>query len=136
MNMKKLILLLALFLFGCGSISKFDYQPGQVLSSSIGSPMIRWVVGTHMGVQKYGKEMELVYSGKTNSTVKIAYREYAYSQRTGWGDDLLARPAFSQDLTYDLAESKQIAFQDIVLEVKDATNSQISFSIAKAPKLE
>lgn len=122
-----LILLLVIQVSGCGSINKFDYQNGQIMTANVGSTMIRWTQGSQFGLAKYGKEMELVYSGKTDSTLRLSYREYVYDRTV-----LLARPAFSQDLTYDLKISKQIAFQDILLEVQDADNSKVTFKVVKA----
>lgn len=66
---------------------------------------------------------ELIYNGKTKDTIKVAYREYK---------DDLARPAFYQDLTYDLSESKIIGFRRMNIEVIEATNSSIKF-IVKSP---
>lgn len=66
---------------------------------------------------------ELIYNGKSKDTIKLAYREYK---------DDLARPAFYQDLTYDLSESKIIGFRSMNIEVIEATNSSIKF-IVKSP---
>jgi hypothetical protein len=45
---------------------------------------------------------ELVYSGKSGSTLRVTYREYVND---------LARPAFYQELSYDLNESSEIVFK-------------------------
>jgi hypothetical protein len=63
---------------------------------------------------------QLIYSGKTGNTIRIAYREFGNN---------LARQAFSQELTYDLSESKIIVFRGTQIEVKEATNSSITFII-------
>ena len=65
-------------------------------------------------------EAELIYSGKSGDTIKLVYREYL---------DGLARPAFTQDLEYDLSESKTIAFKTLVIDVLEATNSSIRFIV-------
>jgi hypothetical protein len=67
-------------------------------------------------------KQELIYNGKTKDTIRLSYREYV---------DDMARPAFYQDLTYDLAESREIAFRDIRIEVLEATNSGIKFFVKK-----
>ena len=65
-------------------------------------------------------EAELVYSGKSGDTIKLVYREYL---------DGLARPAFTQDLEYDLSESTTIGFKTLVIDVVEATNSSIRFIV-------
>jgi len=61
---------------------------------------------------------ELIYNGKSKDTIRLSYREYAND---------MARPAFYQDLTYDLSESREIAFRDLRIEVLEATNLAIKF---------
>ena len=63
---------------------------------------------------------ELIYSGLSQDTIRISYREFS-------GD--LARPAFYQELIYDLSESKRITFRSIVLEIIEATNSSLTFKV-------
>ncbi len=55
---------------------------------------------------------------------EIAYREYK---------DGMAQLAFYQDLTYDLSDTKIIGFRDILIEVIEATNTNIEF-IVKSKK--
>lgn len=73
-------------------------------------------------ISKNELRQELVYSGKSGSTIKVSYREFS-------GD--MARPAFTQDLTYDLAESKEIAFRSIVIKVVEATGGKIKYKVVK-----
>lgn len=63
---------------------------------------------------------ELLYSGFSHGTVRLTYRELK---------DDMARPAFYQELTYDLEESKTIVFRSIKIEVIEATNSYLSFKV-------
>jgi hypothetical protein len=65
-------------------------------------------------------KQELIYNGKSKDTLRVSYREYV---------DDLARPSYFQDLTYDLSESKEIAFRDIKMDVLEATNTNIKFII-------
>ena len=67
-------------------------------------------------------KQELIYNGKSKDTIRLSYREYIKD---------MARPAFYQDLTYDLAESREIAFRDLRIEVLEATNSAIKFFVKK-----
>lgn len=68
-------------------------------------------------------KQELIYNGKSGSTIRLSYREYK---------DDFARPAFFQDLSYDLSEEKIIGFKGMKIEVNEATNSLIRF-IVKSP---
>lgn len=74
-------------------------------------------------IQKGSFKQELIYNGQSKDAVRIAYREFK---------DDFARPAFSQDLTYDMTESKEIGFRGMIIEVVEATNSFIKF-IVKQP---
>lgn len=68
----------------------------------------------------------LTYTGKTESTIKIAYREF-----TGVNDRSHARPAFALDLEYDILPTGATltTYKDIQIEVIDATSSQIEFKV-------
>ena len=59
-------------------------------------------------------KQELVYNGRTGSTIRFMYREYK---------DDLARPAFTQNLVYDLKQSNNVVFQSVELEVLEQTLS-------------
>jgi hypothetical protein len=65
---------------------------------------------------------EILYNGKSKDTIKITYREYMND---------MARPAFYQDLNYDLAESKIIGFKGTQIEIIKATNSDIQYKVIK-----
>lgn len=65
-------------------------------------------------------KQELVYTGKSRENIRFQYREYR---------DNFARPAFFQDLSYDLSESKDIGFRGMMIEVLEATNSNIKFIV-------
>lgn len=66
------------------------------------------------------RKFELVYSGRTGDTIRIAYREYSPQD--------LARTAFFQELTYSVDEPV-IRFKDLELVVSEATNSSIRFTV-------
>lgn len=80
-------------------------------------------LATQRVYEKESFREELTYMGKTKDTIKLSYREYM---------DNLARPAFTQDLMYDLAESKTISFKSMNIDIIEATNSSIKF-IVKSP---
>ena len=65
-------------------------------------------------------QQALIYSGRVGSTLKIGYREFSNS---------MARPAFNNEVEYDLSKSNIIAYKGARLEVIDATNEFISFRL-------
>jgi hypothetical protein len=69
---------------------------------------------------------ELIYNGRAGSTVRFTYREFS---------DSMIRPAFSQDATYDLLESKVIGFKGARIEVIEASNTKLKYRVlASFPK--
>ena len=77
---------------------------------------------------------ELIYSGVSQGVVSLTYREFVLNERK-IGDQSystwLARPSFTQDLKYDLAEGRQIGFRGGRFEVLKATNTDITYRVIK-----
>lgn len=69
--------------------------------------------------KEYFKQ-DFIYNGKVGNAIKFTYREYA---------DDLARPAFTQDLQYDLTESSIIGFKGLRIEILSATNIKIQYKV-------
>jgi hypothetical protein len=65
---------------------------------------------------------ELVYTGIAQNIVSILYREFK---------DDTARPAFSQDLKYDLTESKVVGYRGARFEIIKATNQGLTYKTLK-----
>jgi hypothetical protein len=65
---------------------------------------------------------ELIYTGISKNVISIVYREYIND---------MARPAFAQDLKYDLGEGKVIGFKGSRFEVVKATNLGITYRVLK-----
>jgi hypothetical protein len=63
---------------------------------------------------------ELLFSGTDGRSLNLTYREYT--------DDDMARPAFSQNVVYE-SRLGQIRFRDTVIEVHEATNERIVYTI-------
>lgn len=63
---------------------------------------------------------EFIYGGKTGQTVKFTYREFVND---------LARPSFTQEINYDLDESKIVGFKDLKIEIIKLTNSNIEYKV-------
>ena len=71
-----------------------------------------------------GFRRELVYSGLDGSTLRLVYREFNQG---------LARPAFSQDLTYQLGEAgtTTISFRGARIDIHQAGNQGITYTVVK-----
>jgi hypothetical protein len=118
-----------------------SYKFRDKIISNVGNVMISRKTHTEMeverwhGIQNGGwhKEKdtginpfreELIYLGISGSTVRIGYREYS-----GKYEAELIRPAFSQELTYDLASSSTIVFKNFKMEILSANNQVIEFVV-------
>jgi hypothetical protein len=65
-------------------------------------------------------KQDFIYNGKVGNAIKFTYREFV---------DDLARPAFTQDLQYDLTESNVIGFRGLRIEILSATNTKIEYKV-------
>lgn len=65
-------------------------------------------------------KQEFIYNGKVNNGIKFTYREFS---------DNLARPAFTQDIQYDLSESNVIGFKGLRIEIISAENIKIKYKV-------
>lgn len=74
-------------------------------------------------IDKASFQQELLYNGKVGNSVKFMYRELS--------NDVM-RPAFSQEIQYDLNESKTIGFKGVRIEVVEATNTYLKYKILKS----
>ena len=63
---------------------------------------------------------QVIYSGLLSNTVKAVYREFSNDY---------ARPAFAQELQYDMNESKTISYKSIKIEILKVTNSSIQYRV-------
>jgi len=69
---------------------------------------------------------ELIYNGVSKNTIKISYREFLRD---------MARPAFYQELNYDLDKSDLIQFKTFRIKVLNADNSTIRFVVLNDEEL-
>lgn len=72
-----------------------------------------------------GVRREVVYSGTTNGTVRLTYREFSLEG--------MARPAFTEDFSYTLDSRGQaeVGLKGLRLKVISATNSRLTYSIER-----
>lgn len=72
-----------------------------------------------------GIKRHLIYNGKVGGMIKFTYREF-------YAD--IARPAFTQDIQYDLSESNIIGFKGAQFEIINASNVKIDYKILSSFK--
>jgi len=65
-------------------------------------------------------QQTLIYSGFVGNKINISYREF-------WSDT--ARPAFNNDVEYDLSTSKTIGYKGARLEIIEVTNEYIKYKV-------
>ena len=63
----------------------------------------------------------LIYNGSTGgSIIRVGYREYSEN---------MARSAFSNEITYDLSESKIVGYMNARLEIVNVSNTDITYRV-------
>lgn len=67
-------------------------------------------------------QQTLIYSGMVGNKINISYREFSGSQ---------ARPAFNNDVEYDLSQSRVIGYKGAEIEVVEATNQHIKYVVKR-----
>jgi len=73
-------------------------------------------------MSEHSFQQTLIYSGKVGNKINISYREFSGS---------LARPAFNNDVEYDLNQSRQFGYKGALLEIADANNQSITYKVLK-----
>lgn len=67
-------------------------------------------------------QQTLLYSGRIGDAISISYREFSGN---------VARPAFSNDVQYDLSTSSEIGYRGAVIEIINATNTEITYRVIR-----
>jgi len=65
-------------------------------------------------------EQTLIYNGNQGSKINVGYREFANST---------ARPAFNNNVEYDLSKSNSISYKGAKIEVIEADNNAITYKV-------
>lgn len=65
-------------------------------------------------------QQTLIYSGRVGDKINVGYREFSGN---------IARPAFNNDVEYDLGDSKQIGYKGALIEIVEATNRHIRYVV-------
>ena len=85
----------------------------------------RWIKIKRGKEEQIGTEYfrkTLIYNGHVGNVIRIGYREFI---------DDRARPAFSNEVQYDLDEGNIIGYGGAQLEVIEATNTNIRYKVIK-----
>jgi hypothetical protein len=69
-----------------------------------------------------GFRREIVYSGVSQGSITLLYREFAND---------LARPAFSQELHYDLKDGDEIGFKGARIKIISASNVGLKYRVVR-----
>lgn len=69
-----------------------------------------------------GFQQTLLYSGRIGNKINISYREFSNN---------VARPAFNNDVEYDLSESMTIGYKGAEIEILEATNRFIRYRVVR-----
>jgi len=67
-------------------------------------------------------QQTLIYSGRVGNKINISYREFSNNT---------ARPAFNNDVEYDLASSNTIGYKGAIIAVIKADNSSITYKLLR-----
>jgi hypothetical protein len=102
---------------------EYNHKIGVQQTAYLGDAIFSAYVGT---CNKSGKNRvpeyltELVYLGKQSNNIFISYYDYV---------DFYIRPAFSKQLFYDLNDTKTIGFKRVRINVLEATNTYITYTV-------
>lgn len=77
---------------------------------------------SQMNVNDNSFQQTLLYSGRVGNRVNISYREFSGN---------MARPAYSNDVEYDLDESNVIGYRGAQIEIIDASNTSITYRVLR-----
>lgn len=134
-----LIITLLFSIIGCGLVSYpyiyYNFEHGKTQVATVGSVMVEQKIVYRNNVYNQVVRMDvavLEYGGKTGTVIKVYYKEFGAS-REGLSVNNYARPAFTQELVYDLAESDTISYKSTSIRVVSANGQQIRFEVLDSP---
>lgn len=90
------------------------------LKACTSAPAARVVTVSSLGDNSF--QQTLIYSGRVGNKVNVGYREFSSN---------VARPAFNNDVEYDLDESRTIGYRGAELEIVEATNRSITYRVIR-----
>ena len=104
-----------------GRFEKVKTAPGGVWFERDVFPPFRYEKSELIVPRSDAFKYELLYQGVSKDTLRLSYREFLNE---------FARPAFFQDVTYDIEERPStITFRAVKIEVLDADNNKIVYRV-------
>lgn len=82
-----------------------------------------WELTRVLSRQANSFQQTLIYSGRVGDKINISYREFSND---------IARPAFNNEVEYDLSQSSTITYKGAVIEVIKADNDGITYKVIKS----
>lgn len=76
------------------------------------------VITYHHSEANYKRQ--IIYTGRSGNTLHLEYREFLND---------MARPAFSQELTFDVSVEKVVGYKSALFEVIDASNTSLTYKV-------
>lgn len=104
-----------------GTFDIVKVAPGAVWFKNQIKPAVRYEKSELIVPRPDAKKTELLYQGYSTKTVKLSYREYMND---------FARPAFFQDVTYDVPEfPTTITFRTVRIKLLSADNNGLRYQV-------
>lgn len=106
-----------------GSFTHFGIG-AQVASSKLNAPAKYVISPSDPVIGEDSFKYTALYQGKTGDSIKISFREFKND---------MARPAFTQDIDYQINESGEtvIGFKGLRIQVLEATNIELTYKVLK-----
>ena len=106
---------------GSGSFDALKAAPGWLWFEKTLDSRIRYEQGEQQVPRPDAKKYELLYQGISAKTLRLSYREYIND---------FARPAFFQDVSYDITEfPTDVTFRTVRISVLGADNNGIRYKV-------
>jgi hypothetical protein len=93
------------------------YHPAGGGKKQIKNPII---VDWEQSSRSKGYRRELIYQGRDGDNLKLFFREFA---------DDFRRPAYDQEVQYDLSKSSFVQFKGLTISVEEANNEYLIYTI-------
>jgi hypothetical protein len=103
-----------------GAKSAYWFWSGYTTATLLPTPAVQTSAKTVEKEPDTVFEREIIYTGSSQSTLTLLYREFV---------DNRARPAFAQELKYDLQRDRTIGFQGARIEIISAGNTGITYRV-------
>lgn len=106
---------------GSGTFAKMKVAPGVVWFEYEVAPPLAYEKSELIIPRADSFKYELLYQGTSKGSLKLSYREYMND---------FARPAFFQDVTYDIESMPAtVTFRTVRLEILSANNNQLVYRV-------